>query len=220
MMASVRRATTVLVLLLVAAASAAGSGTATSSAPVRVVDRTFSCAVAAAAGIRTIDVSAVSGYREPAAPAEWAWQPGAWVFDRAGSTLVTLTAGEQTVQADQHRVPMLAVTPTKCRPAKRIAFSRRDLTGGTASQLQGTDQYECRAGGGRVLVRVRAVFRAPTTFTRQRYQGRAILATPPEAVVREGKVAVRTLAGKPLMYADLRESGSARLFTAASCVSG
>ena len=35
--------------------------------------------------------------------------------------------------------------------------------------------------------------------------------------VREAKLAVRTLAGKPLVYADLRESGKARLFTAKGC---
>lgn len=203
--------------LLVAAAGATSSGIATSSAPVRVVDRTFSCAVARDQGARLFDAAAVSGYRDPQEPAEWKWQPGAWVLDRAGSSLASVTAGAPPLLVRRQRIPMLAVLPAKCRPSEAIPFSRRGLTGGSASQLQGSDRYECRAGS-RVLVRVRAVFRAPTTFTKQRYRGRMILATPPEAVVREAQLAIQTLTGKPLVYADLFESGRARLFTAASCV--
>jgi hypothetical protein len=216
-MARIRRVFTVAAAFLVAAAAATGSGTATSSAPARVVDRTFSCAVARYEGARMLDVVAVSGYRDPDQPAEWEWQPAAWALDRVGSSLASVTAGAPPLQVRRQRIPMLAVVPAKCRPSEGIPFSRRGLVGGPASQLQGSDRYECRAGS-RVLVRVRAVFRAPTTFTTQRYRGRVILATPPDAVVREGRLAIRTLEGKPLVDADVHESGRARLFTAASCL--
>jgi hypothetical protein len=36
--------------------------------------------------------------------------------------------------------------------------------------------------------------------------------------IREARIAVRTLAGQPLSYAEVRESGKATLFTARRCV--
>jgi hypothetical protein len=67
-------------------------------------------------------------------------------------------------------------------------------------------------------MRVRAVFRERTTFTRRTYGGRVILATTPEAVVLEGQIAVQTAAGKPLAFADVLQSGRTRLFTAPGCL--
>jgi hypothetical protein len=70
----------------------------------------------------------------------------------------------------------------------------------------------------RVIVRVRAVFRGPTSLRTYRDFGRRLLATPLAAVAREAQLAVRTPAGKRVMYADVIESGKARLFTAGGCV--
>jgi hypothetical protein len=65
-----------------------------------------------------------------------------------------------------------------------------------------------------LLVRVRAVLAGPAAFRAGRdFQ---TLHLP----VREAKLAVRTPAGKPLVYADVAETGRARLFVASGCRSG
>jgi hypothetical protein len=196
-----------------AAIDASGGGGAAS----RIIDRTFSCSVTRQAGARVLTVTAVSGFRDPDKPADWKWQPGAALGDRDGS-LVSFAAGVPNQNAREQRVRMLAINPASCRPASgRLALSPRGLVGGRASQLQGSDTYECRVAGN-VLVRVRAVFRAATTLSSDRYFGRRILAVPTSAVVREARLAVRAPAGRPLVYADVLESGRARLFTARGCI--
>jgi hypothetical protein len=211
------RRLSVVTLTLLAAVGAANGGGGTGSAPVRVVDRTFSCTVQRVEGFRYVDVAAVSGFRDPPDAAEWEWQPASWVLDRSGRSLASMTAGDPPAAVQRQRVPMLAVHPTPCRPAKRISFSRRGLVGGRASQLQGSDRYACRVGRS-VRLRVRAVFREPTTFARRSYRGRPLLATPPDAVVAEAQVSVQNLAGRPLVFADVLESGRTRLFTAPTCL--
>jgi hypothetical protein len=185
--------------------------------PSRIIDRTFTCSVARHAGARVLNVAAVSGFRDPDSPGEWKWQPWAGVNDHDGS-LAGVAAGDPNQNTRQQRARMLGIDPGSCRPATaRVALSTRGLLGGPASQLQGSDAYECPVGPS-ILVRVRAVFRAPTTLSVQRYFGRRILAVPTSAVVREARVAVRSAAGKPLVYAEVFESGRARLFFVGNCV--
>ena len=116
----------------------------------------------------------------------------------------------------------LAVDPQKCKPATaRIPLSAAGLAGGAASALPGThhvgsDAYECRTPS-RVLVRIHAVFRTPTTLRSQIRYGRRTLTTSNEAVVKEARIAVRTPSGQALAYAEALESGKARLFVARTC---
>lgn len=205
-------------LALVAASLVAASG---SSAPasltaVRIIDRTMSCSVPLQSGARPIVVSAVRGFRDPDRPGEWKWQPK---VELDMPPLVWLRAG-----ADPDGSPgALAIDPARCRTtAARVAFSSRGLSGGIASQLPGSrlagaDSYKCNVGG-RVLVRIRAVFRRPTELNlRLRAYRRSYLVSRAGGVMTEGKLAVRTPGGKRVIYSDVVESGRARLFAASGC---
>jgi hypothetical protein len=62
-----------------------------------------------------------------------------------------------------------------------------------------------------ILLRVRAAFSLPVNIrARDGVQSS-------EAPLRKGFLAIRTEQGKPLLYADVLESGRARLFVAPSC---
>jgi hypothetical protein len=72
------------------------------------------------------------------------------------------------------------------------------------------DEFDCFAPK-QVVIRVRAVLVTPGTLRRgPQYQTAHV-------AVREAKLAVRTPKGKPLAYADVQESGKARLFVAPGC---
>jgi hypothetical protein len=184
----------------------------------RIVDRTLTCAVGLFAGVREAKVGAGSGTRLLEDRSKWLSLADAGVGDSRGS-FVSVAAGNPLAPDRRSGVVFpewrlwIRVDDT-CRSAPRIPFSRTGLAGGAASQLH--DDYDC-VSGGRVVVRVRAVFRAPTTLRRttdrngQRYLRAA-------GTMRQGFVAVRSAAGKPLAYAEVFESGKARLFTAGSCV--
>jgi hypothetical protein len=60
-----------------------------------------------------------------------------------------------------------------------------------------------------VLIRIRGEFRSPTSLQRGEFTA---------APLKSGYLAVRSEAGKPLVYAEVFDSGKARLFLAANCV--
>ena len=100
----------------------------------------------------------------------------------------------------------------RCVPSKaRLALSRRGLAGGPASQLG--DEYTCIVPK-TVVVRVRATFREPVALeltNRRRF-------TSAVGRMTRGQIAVHTLAGKPVLYAEVTEAGGkARLFTSRGC---
>jgi hypothetical protein len=104
------------------------------------------------------------------------------------------------------RARTYAVSDAACRPARTsVPLSPRGLAGGAASQLG--ERFECVVPR-RVVVRIRAEFRAPVSLRRG---GTA-------NALRSGRVAVRSASGKPIVYADVFESGRARLFLAGNCV--
>lgn len=121
-------------------------------------------------------------------------------FDR---WLVSVSAGN----------PAIIVYRQHCAPATaRPPLSAGGLTGGLVSQLE--EKYDCRTPR-RVLVRVRGVFRSPASLRKGRFTQRPVyMAT---GAVRASYLAIRTQAGRPLIYAETRESRKARLFTARSC---
>jgi hypothetical protein len=183
----------------------------------RIVDRTLSCAVGARAGVRSVTVHARTGLRDLDDRSKWKQLASLSLRDSyssfasvaAGNPVADLAPG---VPARPERVTM-AVAPT-CRAAERIPLSAKRLSRASASQLG--DTYDCLAGM-RVLVRVRGVFRSPTSLRLRRFvYGRTSLVAV--GTVRHGYVAVRSAAGKPLAYAEVLESGKARVFTARSCV--
>ncbi|MBA3401684.1 MAG: hypothetical protein H0U05_06810 [Actinobacteria bacterium] len=195
---------------------AVGTG-GSQSAPSRVIDRTLSCAVFPQGGVEAVDVSARSGLRLYTDRSRWKYPASAGVGDFAG-TFVSVSAGnpvadpEPGFPASPHRLSIVA--GRTCTVAPRIPLSTAGLAGGPASQLE--DRYDCLPGR-RVLVRVRAVFRSATSLRLKRYR-RGDVYHVANGTVAEGKVAVRSLTGRPLAYVQIFESGKARLFTARGCV--
>jgi hypothetical protein len=214
---------------LAASAFVAGGSATTSAAPARVIDRTFVCSIGHIAGGREIEIHARSGFRSLQNPSQWQMLPSAEVGP-LGRYLVSISAGRPR---EKHRDnpsdngpfgSRLAVVATSCKVARAsVSLSARGLTGGPASQLG--EVYDCPTPRSptprkQILVRVRAVFRTPTSL-RQRggYDQRAwsTSGTVRESP-REASFAVRTRGGKPLALAAVFESGKARLFTAPSCI--
>ena len=136
-----------------------------------------------------------------------------------GNTLAWITAGapstSTTVGADGEVFPVLGggtigVNSSMCRPSTaKVALSPTSLRGGQRPRLWS-----------RSTVRLHV---ACSCDWRRRWRpssalhDRARLFPATNAPAREAKLAVRTLAGKLLAYADVSDSGKARLFTAKGC---
>jgi hypothetical protein len=180
----------------------------------RVIDRTLSCAVGARAGVRSVAVRAQTGTRHIEDRSKWKFLASAGVGDpyasfagvSAGNPVADLAPG---VPARPER--LYVVAGRTCKAAARIALSATGLACASASPLG--DTYDCGPGS-RVLVRVRGVFRSPTSLNLKRYSGRDSAGGSRHGSAR----VVRSSSGKPLAYAEVLESGNARLFTARSCV--
>jgi len=199
------------------------ASTAATSAPA-VIDRTLRCTTAPSGGIREVEARANAGIR---AGSSWKQLPyGVASSGNVGSTLDPLgdalawvTAGRPSADttadwgfraAQVSRWGTLAVSRVACRTVKaRVPLSRTGLEGGAVSPFG--EKLDCPAPR-RVLVRVRAVATAKTSL---RARG-AFLAT--NVPMKSGRLVVTTEAGKRLLYADVAESGVARLFTAKGCV--
>jgi hypothetical protein len=183
----------------------------------RTIDRTISCSVALFAGVKQIEVSGMSGTRLLGDRSKWRHLASVAAGDPNG-TFMYVSAGNPLAPDRQsgfvfspHR---LSIRVNGCRDAPSIPFSRRGLAGGSAGQLQ--DTWDC-AGGNRVTVRVRAMFRSPTRLRPVAFpneQGRYLRAA---GTVTRAFLAVRAANGRPLAYGDVTESGRARLLTAGSC---
>jgi hypothetical protein len=91
-----------------------------------------------------------------------------------------------------------------------VPLTTKGLSGFAASPLD--DEYHCVVPK-RVLVRVKATFRAPTSLRLNRKWG----TLEARGVVREGVVVVSTEAGKAVALAIVNESGKARLNVADNC---
>lgn len=202
-------------LALGAAAFLAYAAGAAPPSVTRLVDRSLTCTTGYHGGARVIFVRAQSAFGEGAA-LEWL------------ASADVSTAGQPVPSKPNYRPTLAGVSAgwppppplssgglgfenRRCVPSKsRIALSSRGLTGGPAAQLG--DEYTCIVPR-TVLVRIRARFREPAALrstNRQRFfsaLGR----------VERGQIAVTTTAGKPLVYAEVADSGKARLFTARGC---
>ena len=211
-----------LMTTLIGFASVGGSAARAEPDDTRVLDQTFTCAIAQRGGAYILDARAHSGAR---LQGTWAKLPYAglragnfggdtgnmlaWVT--AGTPSATTTIDQEFETFDVKTYGTFGVRRDPCRQASTpVPLTPTGLKGVVASRLG--EKVECFAPQ-RVLVHIRAVLRSKGTFRRGLdYQSLHVPA-------REAKLAVRTLAGKPLVYADVAESGRARLFTAKGCTS-
>jgi hypothetical protein len=201
-----------------AAAIAAAFVGAGSAAPANVIDRTVLCRTGAALGARTVDVNAVSGFRK-AGRFEWLGQlvvstPGQPVPRRPGymPTLVGVTAGWPP--SPPLTSGALGINIVRCKPTRaRVTFTKRGLVGGQATRFLSGDQAKCYAPE-TVLIRVRSSFVGTASLVRS--DDRTTLQAI--ARIRKAQVAVRTPKGKALLYGEVDDSGTARLFSARSCI--
>ena len=198
--------------------AAASLGTAADAAPdaTRLVDRTLVCNAGFANGVRSVTVSARSAFGKDG-KLEWLAQatvvtPGALIPSKKNAYLPTLAG----VTAGWPSPPPLTsggmgFSTKRCGGTRaKVALSPRGLGGGAASQLG--EEIKCVTPK-RVLVRIRSTFTEPITPELDRKGGWY----GANARIEKGQIAVRTLTGKPLVYAEVSDSGRARLFTARSC---
>jgi hypothetical protein len=184
----------------------AGAPAATS----RVIDRTFSCSMDLQAGVRRLYAAAQTGYQE--SPGKWKWLPSAILttsgVERPGPDSTTI-AGISAGSRDQLGSARVWIGTGRCRPDKAdVGLSPRGLKTRTADLF--SDYYVCTPPA-RVLLRVRAVFRAPAALTFRTGLGELRA----DGAVEEASFAVETQAGKPLLYAAVAKSGRTRFFSTA-----
>lgn len=185
-------------------------------AQVRLVDRTLVCRTGVMHGARTITVVARSGFRGEGRLEELAAisvvTPGQPIPSRPNylPTLVGVSAGWPPPEAFATGGG-LAFSTGRCKATRaRAPLTRRGLRGGRANVFG--EEATCSVPA-EVLVRVRATFLTPTTLEPlDRTAGVAA-----NGRIELGRIAVRTRTGRQLAYADVTDSGRARIFTAPNC---
>lgn len=213
-------ATVVAASALALSALGAGSAARAEVPAAPTLDRTYTCAVFFRGGAYLLEAHAHAGTKQGAA---WARLPYAGVrtgvfSGAAGNLLAWITSGRPVkstvVDQDYHTFDVstygtVGVRRESCRQSSGpVALGASGLRGGSSLPLGNT--FQCFAPK-QVVVRVRAVLTAPGVLRAgQDFQTAHV-------PVREAKLAVRTLAGKPLVYADVQESGKARIFAAKGC---
>ncbi len=194
------------------------SARANASAGSKVVDRTVSCAVGLTGGIHEVEVSANTGTRLIGSKKVWKLLASASVEDfgtrasagvSAGNPMAPLAPG---FPARPDRLSFSA--PPICKPAAKFALSSKGLVRTPVDALspnpgEGIDCYP----GNRVLIRVRGIFARPTSL--HSIPGPHLLGA--NGTVIRGYLAVRSVSGKPLAYAEVFQNGKATLYVARSC---
>jgi hypothetical protein len=165
----------------------------------RVIDRTHVCSVAIWGGIRQLGVGASGLDPTAVVPRRGISASSRWIPDAA-------LAGATT--------DSLWLNPNRCTPSTaRVPFVSRGLRGGPIGDSDRS--FECETPS-RVLVRLRAVFAAPTLLAEDRTWGHPRLVA--NGQVTEAALAVRTLSGKTFAFASFSGAGPVRLFVARGCV--
>lgn len=198
----------------------------------RVFDRTYSCAVAdVGTNYHELGARGHSGTR--ASGAAWARLPFAalstgfvtsreniledslaWISAGSPANAASLEVSEWfngvVVSAQMHGT--LAVNTRLCkRQRARVPLTAKALSGGVVGQLGA--EYDCETPR-RVLVRVRVTSRSPIRLSRDRAFLKARVG------LEQGYAAVRTLSGRPLVFAAVAASGKTRIFTSSRCLRG
>ena len=214
---TVSRLVALSALTLAAAAASVHAAVAAEAdrSATRVVDRTLDCTTGYSGGARVAYIRAQTAYGQGA---RLDWLAGVYVS----------TPGNPSPAHPNYRPSLAGVNagwpaPPRlksgglgfenrlCAASKeRIPLARQGLVGGVASETG--DDYTCVVPK-RVLIRIRAVFRAPVQL-RPASRGRY---TSAEGRIDHGELVVASVAGKPLVYGDVRDAGRARLFTTGAC---
>jgi hypothetical protein len=208
----------VLVGLLAALGVAAAHAPAADLAS-RTVDRTFVCKPVAFGGIGDLDVLATPpgnlNFNRPTTSYLLVGSGGSepdsnLVFVRARSQVHYAGLTNQTAYGGPGG---LFAHAGRCAPArKRIGLSSRGLAGPPTLFERDLD---CPVRG-RVLVRVRATFRAPTSWRKRAYGAYA----GARQTVTQASLAVRAeRTGAPIAYMELDQKGRTKLWHSGSCTS-
>jgi hypothetical protein len=182
-----------------------------------IVDRTVVCSITPG-GVRELDVEARSGTRDFSDPSKWRFLPHIGFRDPRTSaarlTSASMSAGRPYIQRDPGGSSNTFLLGAACRTANAgVSLSSARLSGGAASPVG--DEYDCVVPA-KVFVRVRAVFRAPTSLRRGRTPSGGTYYYAREDI-REAAIAISTVLGKPIALATAHESGRARLFVGDTC---
>ena len=210
---AVRRLVALLATVLAAAVAAQTVPGEAAPATVRRVDRTLQCTTGVQGGARVIHLRAQSAFGE-GGKLEWLAQATVSAVGQPlpfkpdyRPTLAGMTAGWPAPPPLESGG--IAFENRLCKPTRsRIALEPRGLTGGRASQLG--EEYTCVVPR-TMLVRISVAFRAPVELELQRGGWTAA------GRVQRGRIAVTNLAGKPLVYAEVVEEGTARIFASKGC---
>jgi hypothetical protein len=201
------------------------------SSSVAVIDHTYSCSTTFLGGLYELKNRATAGIRGGSGRLKLPYVvagSGGWAAPVTGLpsapsySLAWITAGvpsdDTTVGGDGEVFSVLGggtigVNASVCHSSSvKVSLSSAGLRGGAVAP--GWKKVDC-AVSRRVVLRVRATVDGSSAL---RERARIFVAT--NAPAREAKLAVRTPAGKLLMYADTNQSGQARLFTAKGCTPG
>ena len=197
-----------------------------SAEPLALIDRTYACSTALLGGLYQIDLRGHAGSRDRGEPARLAYAAlttGGWAGLLPGNlspreyTLAWITAGkathDTTVDSGGEAFPVvtggtLGVNQDLCRRSTAsVPLTAKNLR--AAALGAATRTVECDAPK-RVFIRLRATTVGTASL---RDRGRVFSAT--SAPIVRAELAVRTLAGKPIAYATVDQSGRARQYVAA-----
>jgi len=192
-----------------------------------VIDRTYSCASGFVGGLRQIEARAHSGSR---VRSEWTKLPYA-VIASGGSgrtagveappenSVAWITAGKPSLKTslDDERLSFKArvggtigVNRKLCSPvSSRIPLAAQGLAGGAVGPH--AKGFDCDVGR-RVLLRIRAVVDGGTELRERWTRFRAT-----NAPAQRARLSVATVGGRVVAFAEVVESGKARLFAAPAC---
>ena len=191
--------------MILAATPAFGAPGVSSEA--RIVDRTLVCRVGFSNGARLVEITAQSAGRNGDA-LFWLAQanvatPGNPISKKdCTPTLAGVTAGWPPPPPLTSGA--LGYENTRCGPTtKAVPLLRRGLVGGVAGTFG--DELRCIVPR-TVLIRVRATFREPVTEEPNKAGG---FITASGRIVT-GQIAVRTLGGRQIAYADVTDSTEER----------
>jgi hypothetical protein len=191
----------------------------------RVIDRTLSCRTTTSGGVREIELSAYTGFRQGG---RWLTLPFArvatggvrsaansledslaWVAAGKYDHNANLTPSDGILLTNATRFGTWALNRGMCRPARAsVPLSARGLRAATVDPLG--VRFDC-ATPRQVLVRVRVVAHAaPARYREQQFE-------KTKASLQQGFIAVRTPGGKQLAFASVLDSGKVRLAVAPAC---
>jgi hypothetical protein len=209
-------------------ASALARARAAETTSLAVIDRTYACSTSILGGIYELKSRAHSGIRSGSG---WSKLPyavvgsGGWagpvfgLHHASGNTLAWISAGTPstatTIDLDSQAFPVveggtLGVNNEQCMPSRAtVPLTTAGLRGGALSR-EGVF-VDCPVPR-RLLIRLRATVQGSAAL---RDRARIFLAT--NAPARDAKLAVRTLTGKPVAYAEVVQSGQTKLFTGTGC---